>query len=85
VPLADGRVLLVYGYRHPDYGIRARLWDGQDVSLAGDELIVRDDGRSADLGYPWGTQLADGSVLLAYYFHDKSGLRSIEASRISLD
>ncbi len=84
VPLADGRVLLVYGYRHPPYGIRARLWDGQNTDLAGEELIVRDDGRSGDLGYPWGTQLADGSVLVTYYFHDKSGLRSIEASRIHL-
>ncbi len=85
IPLADGRVLLVYGYRHPAYGIRARLWDGQDRTLAGDEWIVRDDGYSGDLGYPWGTQLADGSVLVTYYFHDKSGLRSIEASRIHLN
>ncbi len=84
VPLSDGRVLLLYGYRQPDFGVRARLWDGQNPDLGADELIVRDDGRSADLGYPWGVQLADGTVLVTYYFSDESGVRCIESTRVSL-
>ena len=84
VPLSDGRTLLVYGYRHAPYGVRARLWDGTCEVLSGDEVVLRDDGRSADLGYPWGVQLSDGRVLVAYYFHDEAGLRSIEATLVEL-
>lgn len=84
VPLADGRVLLVYGYRHPPFGVRARLWDAQDTTLAGEELVLRDDGRNADLGYPWGVQLDTGEVLVAYYFHNAQGQRFIAASTIEL-
>jgi hypothetical protein len=84
LPLADGSVLLTYGYRHPPFGVRARLWDGRDPSLAGDEVIVREDGRSPDLGYPWAEQLGDGSVLISYYFHDDEGIRSIVASRLDM-
>ncbi len=84
IPLTDGRVLLVYGYRHAPYGLRARVWDGQSPDLEAEEVILRDDGRSSDLGYPWGVQLADGTVLISYYFSDESGLRSIEATRLSL-
>ena len=84
IPLSDGRVLLVYGYRHAPYGIRARLWDGQSSDLAAEELVLRNDGRSSDLGYPWGVQLDNGTVLVSYYFSDETGLRSIEATRLSL-
>jgi hypothetical protein len=84
VPLADGRVLLVYGYRHPPFGVRARLWDAKDPSLSGEELVLRDDGRNADLGYPWGVQLDSGEVLVAYYFHNAQGQRFIAASTIAL-
>ena len=82
VPLSDGRVLLVYGYRHAPHGIRARLWNGEDTVLDAEELILRDDGRSTDLGYPWGVELADGTVLVSYYFSDSSGMRTIEATRL---
>ncbi|MDE0883087.1 MAG: sialidase family protein [Myxococcota bacterium] len=84
VPLADGRVLLVYGYRHPPFGVRARLWDAKDPTLGGEELVLRDDGRNADLGYPWGVQLDTGEVLVAYYFHNDQGQRFIAASTIAL-
>lgn len=66
--LRDGRLLAVYGYRVPAYGIRARLSaDGGRTWQP--ELILRDDGGSYDLGYPRVVQRSDGKVLAAYYFN----------------
>lgn len=81
LPLRDGRLLLVYGYRHPPYGIRARLVDGECEHIdEGTELILRDDGPSPDIGYPWATELADGRILVVYYFCDGEGVRHIAGS-----
>lgn len=66
--LRDGRLLAVYGYRAPPYGIRAKVSD-DDGRTWGPELVLRDDGGSLDLGYPRVVELADGSVLAAYYFN----------------
>lgn len=80
-PLPDGRVCLVYGHRHKPFGIRARLWHPDRTSLAdAPETVVRDDGASADLGYPWATRLADGRILVVYYFCDEKGIRHIAGS-----
>jgi len=83
--LDDGRVLLSYGYRQEPYGIRARILDtpysDPDDS---EEIVVRDDGLCADIGYPWGVELKDGRVMLAYYWTDKHGMRGIEASWLEL-
>ncbi|HZH26683.1 MAG TPA: sialidase family protein [Azospirillaceae bacterium] len=81
VPLQDGRAVLVYGYRHAPYGIRARLLEDPFADPAtAPEFVVRDDGPGPDLGYPWGCQLADGRVLLVYYFADADGARHIAGS-----
>jgi hypothetical protein len=85
LPLADGRLLLSYGYRVEPYGIRARLLarpiDDPDKA---DEIIVRDDGPCADIGYPWAVQLADGRVLLSYYWTDAEGVRLIAGSWLAM-
>lgn len=67
--LRDNRVLLTYGYRHAPYGIRARLLNAEctDFSTA-PEIVLRDDGGTTDLGYPWSVQLDERRVLVAYYF-----------------
>ncbi len=84
--LNDGRVLLSYGYRDEPYGIRVRLLDGP-ASNPDDaqEIVVRDDGLCADLGYPWAVQLRDGRVLLAYYWTDEEGTRQIIGTWLELD
>ncbi|MBL4788618.1 MAG: exo-alpha-sialidase [Kordiimonadaceae bacterium] len=83
--LPDGRLFLVYGYRHDPMGVRARLVEpGQDIGAA-KEIIIRDDSPSADTGYPSATLMADGRVLVAYYIADKKGIRGIEASILELD
>jgi hypothetical protein len=82
--LRDGRVLLSYGYRHPPFGIRARLLDPEAESIDdAEELVVRDDGAGTDLGYPWAVELPDGDVLVTYYWCDDQDLRTIVATRLT--
>lgn len=76
--LKDGRILLVYGYRHEPFGIRARILDAECSNIAtAPETILRTDGGSGDIGYPWAVQLPDGKVLVVYYFNLENGTRHI--------
>lgn len=79
--LRDGRTLLIYGYRHYGYGVRARLLNhsASDFDDA-QEFIIREDGQDADLGYPWAVELSDGRVLVSYYFAEEDGCRHIAYS-----
>lgn len=80
-PLPDGRLLLCGGYRHKPYGLRARVYDPLTQSPDdAPEILVRDDGPSPDLGYPWATVLPDGRALVCAYIADADGRRGIEAS-----
>ena len=67
--LPDGRVWLVYGYRHEPFGIRGRVLDAECTRWDVPEVVLRSDGGGGDLGYPWSCLLPDGKVLTAYYFH----------------
>jgi sialidase-1 len=79
--LADHRVLLVYGYRHPPYGIRARILNPECTDFAtAAEIVIRDDGGTTDLGYPWSVQLDDRRALVVYYFNVGDGPRHIAGS-----
>lgn len=68
IRLADGRIALTYGFRLPPYGIRARISSDEGITW-GDEIIVRADGASWDLGYPRTVQRPDGKCVSVYYFH----------------
>ncbi len=84
--LPDNRVLLVYGYRHSPFGVRARVLDSEcsDASSA-PEIILRDDGGNGDLGYPWATLLPDNRVLVVYYFNKADGPRHIAGTILKLE
>lgn len=82
--LADGRVLLTYGYRHEPYGIRARILDPEARQILEPEILLRDDSPSADVGYPWAAQQPGGPVVVVYYFCDSLGVRHIAGSSLSL-
>jgi hypothetical protein len=76
--LPDNRVFLVYGYRHAPFGIRARVLDPECTNAAtAEEIVLRDDGGSGDLGYPWATLLPDGRILAVYYLNIGDGTRHI--------
>src|SRR5262249_7927156 len=83
--LADKRVLLVYGYRHTPFGIRARLLDPECRNInSAPEFIVRHDGGNGDLGYPWATSLSKQRVLVVYYFNQGNGTRHIAGSVLEI-
>ncbi len=72
--LPDKRVLLTYGYRHAPLGIRARILNAECTDFAtAPEIILRTDGGSTDLGYPWSVQLDKSRVLVSYYFNVAGG------------
>jgi hypothetical protein len=74
VRLRDGRILVTYGYRHEPYGQRACLSpDGGETWDYGNEIVLRDDAPSGDLGYPASAQLDDGSILTVYYQQERAG------------
>jgi len=76
--LPDNRVLLVYGYRHKPFGIRARILNSECTDFrTAEEIVLRDDGGTGDLGYPWATMMADGRILVCYYFNKSNGARHI--------
>ncbi|MCK5068142.1 MAG: exo-alpha-sialidase [Bacteroidales bacterium] len=84
--LPDNRVFLVYGYRHKPYGIRARILNAEctDYGTA-EEIIIREDGGSTDIGYPWAVMLDESRVLVTYYFNLKNGTRHIAGSVLEID
>lgn len=83
--LADERVLLVYGYRHKPYGIRARVLDAECTDFAtAPEIVLRDDGGTTDLGYPWAVALDKTRVLVVYYFNKADGPRQIAGTVVEV-
>ena len=79
--LADKRVLLVYGYRHKPFGVRARILNAECTDAqSAPEIILRDDGGNGDLGYPWATMVSRNRVLVVYYFNRGDGTRSISGT-----
>lgn len=72
VRMPSGRAMVAYGYRRAPFGIRARLVDAECEHIGqAEELVLRADGGTRDLGYPLATMLPDGTALIAYYFNSK--------------
>lgn len=68
VPMQDGRIACVYGYRLAPQGIRYRISEDKGRSW-GTEMILRDDGGSWDVGYPRVIEIAPGTLLATYYIN----------------
>ena len=82
--LPDGRALLVYGYRHEPFGIRARVLEPECRDFAtAEEIVIRDDGGNTDIGYPWSALMPDGRMLVTYYFNQDDGTRHIAGSMLA--
>lgn len=83
--LPDNRVLLVYGYRHAPFGIRARVLDAEcSGASTAKEIVLRNDGGNGDLGYPWATMVSDNRVLVVYYFNRADGPRHIAGTFLDI-
>jgi len=72
IKLSDGRLCLTYGYRAEPYGMRAKL-STDDGATWGEEIVLRDDAGSHDIGYPRTVQRPDGTIVTVYYFNDRLG------------
>lgn len=80
--LEDGRLLCTYSHRRKPFGIRGTLsLDGGKTWNIAEEIIIRDDGGTWDMGYPCSIQLPDGKVLVAYYFDDADGAETDRITR----
>ena len=68
------------------FGIRARVLDPECTKFDGAEIILRVDGGSGDLGYPWATMLSRHHALVVYYFNDKDdGPRYIAGTLLEIE
>ena len=79
--LADGRLVLVYGYRDPPFGIRGVI-SGDEGATWSDPIILRDDGGEPDLGYPRALVRPDGKIVIVYYFNQPDGPERFIAASI---
>ena len=79
--LKDGRLALIYGYRSPPYGMRARISTDKGLSWS-EELTIRDDGGCWDLGYPRSVQRPDGKIVSVYYYNDNPNTERYIAATI---
>jgi len=82
--LGDNRLALAYGCRTKPFGIRLRL--GNDGGKAwGDDIALRADGGTSDIGYPKVVVTDNGDLLVVYYFTDGPAReRYIAGSRAAL-
>ena len=65
--LADGRLLITYGLRNLGlHGVAARLSCDAGATWSSPQILVHLD-EPTDCGYPSSTQLADGTIVTAYY------------------
>lgn len=71
--LANGWLLVSYGYRRPPYGERACLSRDQGRTWDADHPILLASAPNGDLGYPSSVQLKDGSILTVYYQEPEAG------------
>jgi hypothetical protein len=67
VVLPDGRLVLAYGYRGNSPAIKARISEDGGQTW-GEEIILRDDARMHDIGYPRMVVRPDGKVVTIYYY-----------------
>lgn len=83
--LPDDRVLLVYGYRHAPYGIRAKILNAECTDFeTAPEIILRTDGGGGDIGYPWSVVIDENKVLVVYYFNQNNGTRYIAGTILEI-
>ena len=79
--LADGRLVIVFGFRDAPFGMRATV--SRDNGATWDApIVLRADGGTPDLGYPRTVLRADGTLLTVYYFNDGTGTERYIAGTI---
>ena len=70
--LSDGRICMTYAFRNAPFGMRARISEDEGLTWS-EEVVLRNDGGSHDIGYPRTTLRSDGSLVTVYYYNDRLG------------
>lgn len=81
IRLRDGRLCLTYGKRTAPYTIAARLSKDRGRTWS-DEIVLRNDGASFEVGYVRSAQRPDGKVTVVYYFAEQPQTERIIAATI---
>ena len=68
------KVIMTYTYRLKPFGIRARVSKDSGRTWS-DEIILSDDGKGWDLGYPSTVELADGTLFTMWYENRGKGAK----------
>lgn len=88
INLRDGRVLLTYGYRRDEFGVKACVSDDGESWDVGRSFPLHEGGQGPSwertwwhTGYPSTAQLADGSLLTTYHLfsQDDRPVQYVEA------
>ena len=80
--LPDGSILCTYGWRQPDFGIRAVISkDGGESWDIERTIRIRGGLPNRDLGYPCTVMATDGSLFTIYYGQEADGVTCIMATR----
>ena len=74
--LADGRLLMTYGYRRDPLGQYARVSDDCGKSWS-EPMYIGPNNVNGDLGYPSTVQLSDGTLVSAWYETPAPGAKAI--------
>ena len=83
--LADGRLLMTYGWRQPDFGIRAVLSHDEGGTWNGSEAIrIRGGLPNKNLGYPSTINVSSMWFVTFYYGEDATGCTCIMSTRWQL-
>ena len=70
--LRDGRIVVLFGRRKAPNGIGLIVSEDSGDTWS-DEVVLRDDAPSSDVGYPVATELEDGRIFTAYYYNTEQG------------
>ena len=76
--LADGRILMTYGWRRPDFGIRAVMSFDEGRTWAINRTIrIRGGLPNKNLGYPTTIEIERDRLFTIYYGEEPDGITSI--------
>ena len=70
---------MIYGYRLQPSGIRAVVSEDEGLTW-GQELVIRDDGGSWDVGYPRAWEVSPGRIGVIYYFNTSNDPLQVKAA-----
>jgi hypothetical protein len=74
--LADGRLLMTYGYRRAPFGNQARISADEGATWS-QAMTISGDGIKGDLGYPSTAEFPDGTLITVWYESMKTPAKAV--------